>query len=78
MRRALSNKTIYDDFIYKVRLTEDEEKILEMYLLQYSLVKIGLECSMSERTVGRILKNIRDKYNDYKQLELAKHDIFLT
>lgn len=78
MTKELSNKIIYDDFKSKVVLTEDEEKILDMLILKYSIIKISNECNMSERNVSRIIKEIKTKYNDYKTIEMAKLGIFIT
>lgn len=76
MIKELSNKIIYDDFKSKVILTEDEEKILNLLLKKYSIVKISDECGMSDRNVSRIISEIKKKYKDYKTIELAKLGVF--
>lgn len=76
MIKELSNKIIYDDFKSKVILTEDEEKILNLLLKKYSIVKISDECNMSDRNVSRIISEIKKKYKDYKSIELAKLGVF--
>lgn len=78
MLKELCNKTIYDDFRGKTTLTEDESRVLDMLILKYSLVKISQEMCMSDRNVSRIVKDIKEKYNNYKLLELAKLDIFIS
>ena len=78
MTKELSNKIIYEDFKSKVILTEDEEKILEMLLKKYSIVKISDECNMSDRNVSRVIKEIKRKYNDYKAIEMAKLGVFTS
>lgn len=78
MIKELSNKIIYEDFKSKVILTDDEEKILDMLILKYSIIKISDECNISERNVSRIIKEIKTKYNNYKTIELAKLGIFIT
>ena len=78
MLKELCNKTIYDDFKSKTILTDEEIKILDMLILKYSLVKIAQEVCMSDRNVSRIVKDIKEKYNNYKMLELAKLDIFIS
>lgn len=75
MIKELSNKIIYNDFKSKVILTEDEEKVLNMLILKYSITKISQEVIMSDRNVSRVIKDIKEKYNNYKKLELAKLDI---
>lgn len=75
MIKELSNKIIYDDFTSKVILTKDEEKVLKLLILKYSIIKISQEVIMSDRNVSRVIKDIKEKYNNYKKLELAKLDI---
>ena len=77
MAKELSNRIIYDDFINKTILTEDEKKILDMILLKYSIVKISQEICMSERNVSRIIREIKDKYANYKQIEITKMAILM-
>ena len=45
----------------KLYLTEDEEKVFEMKLLNYSITKIALELNVSERTASRIIKRLKNK-----------------
>ena len=45
----------------KLYLTEDEEKVFEMKLLNYSITKMALELNVSERTVSRIIKRLKNK-----------------
>lgn len=78
MYKTLSNKVIYNDFKEKVLLTDDEIKVLDMLLKRYTLVKIGMELDMSDRNVSRIIKRIREKYEDYKKIEIAKCKIFMS
>jgi len=78
MYKTLSNKVIYNDFKEKVLLTDDEIKVLDMLLKRYTLVKIGIELDMSDRNVSRVVKRIRDKYEDYKKIEIAKCKIFMS
>lgn len=76
MLKKLSNKIIYEDFISKTRLTDDEIKVLDMLLDRELVVKIAQELHMSDRNVSRIKKAIKEKYNTYKTIEIAKADIF--
>ena len=76
MLKELSNKMIYSDFINKTMLTDDELNILKRLLKRESIIKISQELNMSDRTVSRIIKNIKDKYENYKILEIAKIGIF--
>ena len=76
MRRELSNKIIFNDFVNNVYLTEDEEKVLEMYVKRYSLIKMADVIGMSDRNVSRILRQIKGKYKDFKKIESAKLEVF--
>lgn len=75
MVKELCNKIIYNDFLDKVVLTDEEKRILDMLLLRYTLVKISQEIGMSDRNVSRIVKSLKDKYEMYKKLEIAKLNI---
>ena len=75
MIKELCNKTIYNDFLSKVVLTDEEKKILDMLLVRYTLVKISQEIGMSDRNVSRVVKSLKDKYEMYKKLEIAKLSI---
>lgn len=78
MIKELSSKIIYNDFKEKMFLTDEETKVLDMMLAKYSIIKMADKIGMSDRNVGRIIKDIKDKYQNYKKLELAKLDIFKT
>ena len=75
MIKELCNKIIYNDFLDKVVLTDEEKKILDMLLVRYTLVKISQEIGMSDRNVSRVVKSLKDKYEMYKKLEIAKLSI---
>jgi DNA-binding MarR family transcriptional regulator len=75
MIKELCNEIIYNDFINKTKLTNDEIKILNNLLKKNSIVKISQELNMSDRTVSRIIKDIKEKYTNYKTIELAKINI---
>jgi transcriptional regulator len=74
--KKLSNKIIYDDFVSKTRLTDDEIKVLDMLLDKELVIKIAQELHMSDRNISRIKRSIKEKYNNYKTIEIAKADIF--
>lgn len=76
MIKELSNKYIYEDFVSKTTLTEEEQEILDMLILKYSIVKMAQKSCMSDRNVSRIIRELKDKYKNYKDLELAKLQIF--
>ena len=76
MKKELSVKQIYDDFKSKIILSEIEEEVLTMYIKDYSIVKIADKTMQSTSTVSRIISEIKLKYNNYKNLEIAKLNIF--
>lgn len=78
MIKELSNKVIFQDFIEKTSLTDEEIEILKLYLKRKAIISIGIEVNMSDRNVSRIIRNIKDKYNIYKKMEIAKIEIFLA
>lgn len=76
MKTELAIKQIYEDFISKVTLDEDERKVLDMFLKNYSYVKIGYNIGMSDRNVGRVMRTIKQKYENYRKLEVSKLELF--
>lgn len=60
MKLAFTKQEIADIKL-KIYLSEDEEKILDMRLLNYSITKMAIEMNMSERTINRNIKKIKDK-----------------
>ena len=78
MIKELSNKIIYDDFKSKIILTDDEIMILDMLIKKDSIVKISQELCMSDRNVSRIIREIKNKYNNYRKVEMAKLGIFVS
>ena len=78
MLSKLRIKTIYNDFISKVNLTDEQIKILNMLLNKDTYVKISMELGMSERTLGYEVRKIKNIYNDYVVLEKSKIDVLLN
>jgi hypothetical protein len=76
MIKELSNRYIYDDFINRTILTEDERKVLDRLIRKETIVKISTECGICERSVSDIIHVLKDKYSCYKQLEVAKLKVF--
>lgn len=72
MKKELANKTIYDDFISKTILTDNEKEVLYMYVKDNSIVMIANETNQGTATVSRTIANLKEKYENYKKLELAK------
>lgn len=76
MKKELCIKQIYDDFINKVILNDIEKQVLDLYIRNESIVKIADEILQSTSSVSRIIYQLKDKYNKYRKLEIAKLDIF--
>lgn len=78
MAKELSNKVIYEDFLSKVTLTNDERTILDMLIKKETIVKISQTLNMSDRSVSRVIRDLKQKYEDYRKLEIAKLGVFLS
>ena len=76
MKTELAIKQIYEDFISKVMLDNDEKQVLDMFLKNYSYIKIGDIIGMSDRNVGRVMRTVKQKYENYRKLEVSKLELF--
>lgn len=72
MIEKLRIKTIYDDFIKSVHLTEEQIKILNMLINNDSIVKISMEIGVSQRTIGYEIRKLKNLFNKYYELQLFK------
>ena len=72
MKKELSVKQIFDDFINKTILNDDELEILIKYIKGDSIVKIANDTAQSTATISRTIASLKDKYQNYKILEIAK------
>lgn len=72
MKKELANKQIYDDFVFKTILTDNEKDILIRYIRNDSIVKIAEDTKQGTTTVSRAIASIKEKYKNYKRLELVK------
>ena len=75
MKKELAINQIYDDFLSKVILTEVEKEVLDLYIKNNSIIAISSKTIQSTSTVSRIIADIKDKYKNYKKLELAKLEL---
>lgn len=76
MKKELAIKLIYDDFISKTILTDNEEDILIRYIKNHSIIKIANDTSQGTTTVSRTIAELKQKYKNYKKLEMAKLLVF--
>ena len=72
MVEKLKVKVLYDDFISKVTLTNEQKRILDMMINKDTIVKMSLEIGVSQRTINYEIKKIKELYNNYLQLEISK------
>lgn len=76
MKRELAIKQIFDDFTNKTILTDKETEVLILYIKGDSIVKIADETSQGTATVSKIIAQLKIKYKNYKDLEIAKLKLF--
>lgn len=72
MKKKLAIKQIFDDFTSKVILNDDELNVLIQYIKGDSIVKIASDTMQSTASVSRIIASLKEKYEDYKKLEIQK------
>lgn len=72
MKKELANKQIYDDFVSKTILTDNEQDVLIRYIKNDTLVKIAEDTRQSTASISRTIASIKEKYASYKELELVK------
>ena len=76
MKKELSAKQIFDDFVSKTILTEREKEVLIRYVKGESIVKIAEQTSQSTTTICNIVSQLKKKYQNYRKLEVAKLLLF--
>lgn len=67
MSKLLYTKNEVEFFKSQIYFTEDEEKVLEMWLLDKSIVEMSMKLNTSTATISRRKKSIKnkiDKLND--------------
>lgn len=72
MKKELANKQIYDDFVSKTILTDNEKDILVRYIKNDGIVKMANDTTQGTTTISRTIASIKEKYENYKKLEHAK------
>jgi len=72
MYEKLKLNVIYEDFIASVRLTDEQKRILDMYLKKDTTVKIAMEIGVSPRTITYEIKKIKQLYQDYVFMQTWK------
>lgn len=77
MKKELANKYLFDDFVSKSMLTDNERDVLIRYIRNDSIVKIAEDTQQGTTTISRVISTLKDKYSDYKKMELAKMSLLL-
>lgn len=72
MKEDLSIKQLYDDFIIKVTLTDNEKDILDRYIKGDTYVNMSMETQQSYSNISRTISGLKSKYDIYKELEITK------
>ena len=75
MIEKLKIQIIYDDFIKNVNLTDEQIKILNMYIKKETRYKISTVIGASERTIGNEIIKLKKMYKDYCNIEITKATI---
>jgi len=78
MYQKLKIKPIYDDFLKNVTLTEEQIKILDMWLNKDSLIKIGEVIGVSDRTAGAEIRKLKNLFCDYYNWTIYKASILMN
>lgn len=71
----LKIKSIYNDFLENVKLTEEQIKILDMMIKKETRYKISREIGVSERTIGYEVQKIKKLYINYCELQISKANL---
>ena len=75
MREKLKLKLIHDDFISRTTMTDEQMKILEMYIAGDTAIKIAFEIGCSQRTANYEIKKLKELFDDYCSLEKSKVEV---
>ena len=63
MKGVIWTKNIFEEFVSRAMLTDEERTVVEASIKGWSIVKISMELSMSTRKVDNILQRCRIKYD---------------
>ena len=63
MKGVIWTRDIFDEFVSRAMLTEEEVAVVEASIKGWSRVKISMELCMSVRKVNTILRRCRIKYD---------------
>lgn len=72
MIEKLKVNALYEDFVSKVKLTDEQKRILDMMINKDTIVKMSLEIGVSTSTIDNEVRKIKNLYNKYLQIEIIK------
>lgn len=75
MKKELCIKQIYDDFLSKITLTDIEKEVLDLYIKDTSIVSMADKLSVGTTTISRTIYSLKNKYSNYKKLEISKLEV---
>lgn len=77
MFEKLKYQSLYNDFISKVKLTDDQIKILNLLIEKKTIIQISLEMNICERNVSKEIRALKDLFTNYKKLETLKYELLI-
>lgn len=75
MIESLRIKAIYDDFLDKVSLNEEQIAIINKLIDKDNITKISIDLQRSERTIGYEINKIKKLYEKYRNFEVMKANL---
>lgn len=61
--KIIWNKILLEEFESLALLNETKCQVLEMKIKGYSITKISKQVGLSERSINRIIRTLKEKYN---------------
>lgn len=78
MSKLLYTKNEIEFFKSQIYFTEDEEKVLEMWLLDKSIVEMSMKLNTSTATISRRKKSIKNKIDNLNNQIYKKKIILIS
>lgn len=75
MIESLRIKAIYDDFLDKVSLNDEQIAIINKLIDKDNITKISIDLQRSERTIGYEINKIKKLYEKYRNFEVMKANL---
>lgn len=78
MSKLLYTKNEIEFFKSQIYFTDDEEKVLEMWLLDKSIVEMSMKLNTSTATISRRKKSIKNKIDNLNNQIYKKKIILIS